>query len=144
MADASIMAALGSLCRGLAYVGYCLAMSLATLRNTPLSLNWRLRALYGFGQASGVFRRPDDGYRSKTGQYKPVCGALSGVMCRGRVNPLGLPRAAQIGRARAVSVPSCPVARNPTSPRRITSPDHVAGASQSIIRLGSSAFEVSP
>jgi hypothetical protein len=62
MADASIMAALGSLCRGLEYIGYCLTMSLATLRNTPLSLNWRLRALYGFGQASGVFRRPVDGY----------------------------------------------------------------------------------
>ena len=62
MPDASIMAALGSLCRGLAYIGYCLTMSVATLRNTPLSLNWRLRALYGFGQASGVFRRPVDGY----------------------------------------------------------------------------------
>jgi hypothetical protein len=62
MADRAGVAALRSFCRGTAYAGYCLAMSLATLRNTSLSLNWRLRALYGFGQVRGVFRRPLDGY----------------------------------------------------------------------------------
>jgi hypothetical protein len=62
MADRAGVAALRSFCRGGAYAGYCLTMSLATLRNTSLSLNWRLRALYGFGQVRGVFRRPLDGY----------------------------------------------------------------------------------